>query len=313
MNIHRWIRVVCVLVFALGAARLAPAAEKGAKSERRASKTDTAATARVDINTADVATLETLPGVGRTTAEAIVKTRPFASVNDLERVPGIGPSRLEDLRDRVTVSGSGARGKGSSKKSPTATEKASKRSTETPSAKRDEGESRRPKEGRTSAKVDVNTAGIEELESLPGVGPQTAKAIVAGRPFRSIDDLERVPGIGAARLEELRDRVTVSSRSSTTTATTQRRETIGEQRERDLEPTGRTSGASREPAATGGRAKVNLNTATLEELEALPEIGPVRARAIIEARPFKSVDDLTRVKGIKDIRLEELRPHVTVR
>lgn len=55
--------------------------------------------------------------------------------------------------------------------------------------------------------VDVNTASAEQLsESLQGVGPQKAAAIVAYReqngPFRSLDDLTKVKGIGASLLEK---------------------------------------------------------------------------------------------------------------
>jgi competence protein ComEA len=59
--------------------------------------------------------------------------------------------------------------------------------------------------------IDVNRASATELDSLPGVGPATASAIVTERerngPFVSVDDLERVPGIGPAKLEALRDLV----------------------------------------------------------------------------------------------------------
>jgi competence protein ComEA len=61
--------------------------------------------------------------------------------------------------------------------------------------------------------VDVNTAGPDELDTLPGVGPATAAAIIEYReahgPFVSVDDLIDVPGIGEAKLADLRDRVTV--------------------------------------------------------------------------------------------------------
>ena len=64
-----------------------------------------------------------------------------------------------------------------------------------------------------TAKVNVNTAGAEELQTLPGVGPATAKAIVAWREengrFRSVDDLLDVSGIGKATLAKFRDRVSV--------------------------------------------------------------------------------------------------------
>lgn len=61
---------------------------------------------KVDLNTADVTTLQTLPGVGPVTAEAIISHReqqPFASVEDLLLVKGIGPKTFESLKDLVTV------------------------------------------------------------------------------------------------------------------------------------------------------------------------------------------------------------------
>jgi competence protein ComEA len=64
-----------------------------------------------------------------------------------------------------------------------------------------------------SSPVDLNTATPEQLDALPGVGPATAAAIVRDRdehgPFRSVDDLARVRGIGPAKLEQLRDLVSV--------------------------------------------------------------------------------------------------------
>lgn len=60
---------------------------------------------------------------------------------------------------------------------------------------------------------------------------------------------------------------------------------------------------------------VNLNTATEQELEMLPGIGPAKVRAIVEyrrARPFRTVDELVRIKGIGRKMLRKLRPHLTV-
>jgi len=57
---------------------------------------------------------------------------------------------------------------------------------------------------------------------------------------------------------------------------------------------------------------VNINTATIEQLETLPGIGPARARLIIEHRTYSSVDDLKRIKSIPVNVIEELRPLVLV-
>ena len=57
-------------------------------------------------------------------------------------------------------------------------------------------------------RIDVNRATEAELALLPGIGPARAKAIAASRradgPFRDVEDLDRVPGIGAKTVERLR-------------------------------------------------------------------------------------------------------------
>lgn len=60
---------------------------------------------------------------------------------------------------------------------------------------------------------------------------------------------------------------------------------------------------------------VNLNTATQEELVALPGVGPAKAKAIIDyrtAHPFKTVDEVKNVRGIGDHLYESLKGKITV-
>jgi DNA uptake protein ComE-like DNA-binding protein len=90
-----------------------------------------------------------------------------------------------------------------------------------------------------------------------------------------------------------------------------------------------TPGAARRPGrhgeaddqvaqAKGSGAKkpdrlIDINSASEKDLESLPGIGSVIARRIIESRPYRTVDDLQRVKGIGEKRLAEIRPYLTVR
>jgi competence protein ComEA len=61
---------------------------------------------------------------------------------------------------------------------------------------------------------------------------------------------------------------------------------------------------------------IDLNAATIKELEELPGVGPVTAQRIIDARQksgrFRRVEDLLAIRGISTKRLEALRPYVTV-
>ncbi len=60
-----------------------------------------------------------------------------------------------------------------------------------------------------SARVDLNAASEDELLDLPGIGPTLARRIALGRPYRSVDDLRHVRGIGESRMEDLRPLVIV--------------------------------------------------------------------------------------------------------
>ena len=66
------------------------------------------------------------------------------------------------------------------------------------------------------------------------------------------------------------------------------------------------------PKPTAGQ-KVDINTAAKEDLDALPGIGPVKAQAIIEARPFKTIEDIMKVRGIKAGEFGKIKDMITVK
>ena len=148
------------------------------------------------------------------------------------------------------------------------------------------------------AGVNVNTASSAELQTLPGIGPSKANAIVAYRsengPFSGLGALDAVPGIGPSTLQNISPLVEFGEASGSTPALPV---------ERDPAPKPATAPSA--PAPTAQRASgsgVNINVASAAELESLPGIGAAKAAAIVESRqsqgPFTSCQDLTRVSGI---------------
>ena len=69
----------------------------------------------------------------------------------------------------------------------------------------------------------------------------------------------------------------------------------------------------KEPEVSG---KININTATVDQLQLLPRIGTKTAQSIVEYRtqhgPFNKADDLTKVRGIGEKTVKELKKHITV-
>lgn len=63
---------------------------------------------------------------------------------------------------------------------------------------------------------------------------------------------------------------------------------------------------------TQGTLRVNLNTATLTELESIPGIGTVLAKQIVANRPYAAVEDLLKIRGIGETSLKGLRTYVKV-
>jgi competence protein ComEA len=146
-------------------------------------------------------------------------------------------------------------------------------------------------------RLDPATAPADELQRLPRVGPALAARMVAWRathgPFRTLADLDSVPGVGPALLAGIAPHLTLPPAPPATPV-------VG----RALAQPAR--GTARAPTAT-----VDLNTATAAELDALPGIGPALAARVVAWRAehgrFRSVDDLAGVPGIGPALVGRLR------
>lgn len=150
--------------------------------------------APVNINTATVAELDSLPGIGPAKAQAIVDHRtqsgPFARPEDVQNVTGIGPATYLNIAALITV---GAGGAPAGAPTPPTVAPAPPVEVPAPTAT-----------GPSTGAVNINVAGVGDLQNLPGIGPSKAQAIVDDRtmngPFATCQDLQRVAGIGPATL-----------------------------------------------------------------------------------------------------------------
>lgn len=156
------------------------------------------------------------------------------------------------------------------------------------------------------APIDLNTASAEEMQQLPGIGPKIAERIIAYRsvrPFRRIEEIVRVKGIGRKTFEKIRPYITVGSlytlfpESAGTAVKTEASDSVLH---------------TATPIENRSMNKININTATAEELMRLPGIGPALAQRIIEQRPFARIEDILRVKGIGPKKFEKIREMITV-
>lgn len=275
-----------LVLFLLLPAVLASAAEKGKAG-------------KVDINSASQSELESLPGVGPALAKRIIENRPYSSASGLSKA-GVPEATIDKLRGLVKAGrGSGAEAK-EAKAAAKAEKKADAEKRESRAAEsRSEKKATPEKTLPSGEKIDINTASAAELESLPGVGAATARKIMENRPYSSVADLSRA-GVPDSTIDRIRGMVRTSRAARAAEKAPER---------------AAESPVSREPAARQEKGTsagpVDLNTASESDLEALPGIGPVLAKRIVENRPYASVADLSKA-GVPAPTIERVRSMVRV-
>ncbi len=149
-------------------------------------------------------------------------------------------------------------------------------------------------------RIDLDRAAAAEIARLPRIGPALARAIVADReargPFGSLEGLDRVSGVGPGLLAAIAPHARFSGAAGL--------------------PAPLPSAAPAAPAAGLDDAPLDLNDATVEELERLPHLGPYMARQVVAFRerhgPFPALDSLVRVPGIGPATLARIRDRLRV-
>jgi len=159
--------------------------------------------------------------------------------------------------------------------------------------------------------VDINSATQKELEAIKGISPATAKKIIAKRPYKSVSELSRA-GLTAKTITAIKPFVKVSKGNAAGLAATATKTTTDFTKATgDLTTAAKSASSAAAKLAPG--TKVNINTADQSLLEKLPEIGPVAAKAIIEGRPYNKIEDVMKIKGIKEMTFNAIKDYITVK
>ncbi|XP_047544957.1 endonuclease/exonuclease/phosphatase family domain-containing protein 1-like [Vanessa atalanta] len=149
--------------------------------------------------------------------------------------------------------------------------------------------------------MNVNTATEEQLMTLPGVSRQVAREIVRHRQmigrFKRVDDLALVSGIGAEKLELLRPEICTNTRRQISRASscTYSLDSIRSSSENKL---------------------CSINSSSVFQLQCVPGLNQEIAANIVDYRtkkgPFKSLDDLIKVRGMDIVRLSTIKQHLSL-
>lgn len=252
----------------------------------------------IDINFATKEELMGIDGIGEKTALKIIEYRNgkgfFTSIEDLLNVDGIGEKTLEKLKSYIYIESSSIvltteseTTKSSEIKKPIAT--TTKTSTAKTTTSQTTCTSKIIITTTINYPLDINFASCEELMSLSGIGATRANEIISYRNnigyFYSVEDIKNVSGIGNGIFSNIKDYIYVETSilppkktEMTTTLTTP-----------VTTPPTLSTTTTIPVTTTSAPVLLNINTASLEELSALPQMNASSAQKIIDFR--KHTDD----------------------
>ena len=163
--------------------------------------------------------------------------------------------------------------------------------------------------------IDINRATEEELMTLPGINRQTARNIIEYRKqigaYKRVEDLALVSGVGATKLTHIRMEICVGRKR-----TSQNSSPNSSKLDLSLQDDVSRSSSKSQVRQNSMYHKVNINTSNVFQLMKVPGLTQTLAENISAYRdrkgPFRRIDDLVKIRGIKPALLSAIRPYLVL-
>jgi competence ComEA-like helix-hairpin-helix protein len=283
-----------------------------------ATKKKSAVSIKVEINSALGEDLEKLIGIGPTYAERIIENRPYCTIDELTKVPGIGEVTLNKIKEQgiayvvtpLSCSNKTIPEKGENKEELIETlikikeilekfeESRKKESTEDIE---DEDNNEEEENIEIEESIEINSASLSDLTLIVGIGPALAQRIIENRPYCTLDEITKVPGIGEVTLNKIKEQEIAYVDPPNSCFEKNNRGGGGSPSLPDDNHEEEDNNNEEEDE------NIEINSATFEDLQKITGIGSTYAQRIIENRPYCTIDDLIMIKGIGETTLNKIK------